>query len=137
MIRGPLPSCAGDDQPPQNPSTHDETAGEREDEVEEEKEEKKKGRKVCLDPIHRRKRVWSLLGKSPASIVFPPPHTHTLCTGQLWLCGGLVGLADRFTSIHHRRLTCAFTGRYRRLGHCLSNIMQRWLSVHGNWWSTQ
>lgn len=136
MIRGPLPSCAGETQPPQNPSTHVETAGEREDKAEkEEDEQEKKGREVCLDLIHRRKRVGSLVGKSPASVTSPPPphtHTHTLGTGQVWLCGGLVGLADGFTSVHHCWLTCAFTGRYCRLGYCLSNIMQRWLSVHGN-----
>lgn len=56
-----------------------------------------------------------------------------LGTGQVWLCGGLVGLADRFTSVHDCWLTCAFTGRRRRLGHCLSNVVQWGLSVHGDW----
>ena len=56
-----------------------------------------------------------------------------LGTAQVWLCGGFVGLADRFTSVHDCWLTCAFTGRRRRLGHCLTNVVQWGLSVHGDW----
>lgn len=139
MIRGPLPSCAGDTQPPQNPSTHAEIAGDNEDEAEkeEEEEQEKKGRNVRLDLIHRRKEGLESSREKPCLLRAPPSsthtHTYTLDTGHVWLCGGLVWLANRFTSIHHRWLTCAFTGRYCRFGHCLSNIMQRWLSVHGNW----
>lgn len=97
----------------------------------------KKGRGgFCLDLVPRRKEgLESSLRHSPPP-PFPPPrahtHTHVLGTGA-GLCGRLVGLAYRFTSVHHRRLTCAFTGRRRRLGHRLSNVVQRWLSVHGNW----
>lgn len=50
--------------------------------------------------------------------------THMLGTGQEWLCGGFVRLADRFTSVHNCWLTCAFTGWCRRFGHCLSNVVQ-------------
>lgn len=158
MIRGPLPSCAGETRAPQNPSARGvETAGEREDRgrgrgrgrrsdrKEEERERRRKGgREVRLDLIHGRKGggVWSLVrrGKSFASSRAPPPsthaHTHAGHESGVWLCGGLVWLVDRFPSVHHRRLTCAFTGRYRRLGHRLPNIMQRWLSVHGDWRGT-
>ena len=107
------------------------------------KRRKKEGRERGLpgsDPQKKEGLESSRGGKkSPASVTFPPPssHTHTgththRATGQVWLCGGLVGLADGFASVHYCRLTCAFTGRYRRLGHRLSNIMQRWLSVHGD-----
>lgn len=61
---------------------------------------------------------------------FSSLQRHT--TAEVWLCCRLVRLTDWFTSVHHCRLTCAFTGRYCRLGHCLTNIMQWWLSVHGN-----
>lgn len=53
MIRGPLPSCAGETQPPQNPSFHVETAGEREDEAEKEgggAREERKGGSPGSDP---------------------------------------------------------------------------------------
>ena len=123
MIRGPLPSCAEPTQLPQNPSACVETAGKREEE-----ERENKGKEVRLDVIQWKKRVWS-----PCLRHIPPLNIHTLDTARVWLCVSFVGLADRFASVHHCRLTCAFTGRYRCFGHCLSYIMQRWLSVHGNW----
>lgn len=95
--------------------------------------------------IHGRKRVQSLPGKKIPSRFYNHTHTHTqahthtnvhlhtLGTGQRWLCVGLVRLADRFTSVHNGWLTCAFTGGYRHLGNRLSHIVQRWLSVHGDW----
>lgn len=110
------------------------TAESDEDEAEEKRgrrsrEEKRKGGRFAWIWSAEEKRAWSLVKRS---LCLPPSRTRTLGTLQVWLCGGLVRLADRFTSIHHRRLTCAFTGRYRRLGHRLTYIMQRWLSVHGN-----
>lgn len=75
-------------------------------------------------------RVWA-----PVSVMPPSPAQGRAGRwSEAGLCGGLVRLAYGFTSVHHRRLTCAFTGGRGHLGHQgLSNVVQRWLSVHGHW----
>lgn len=94
------------------------------------KKESKKKKRGFGDQLEKNKKTLPPLHSSPPAHALPPG------TGQVWLCGWFVGLADRFASVHHHWLACAFTGRHGRLGHRLSDVVKRWLSVHGDWRET-
>ena len=86
MIRGPLPSCAGETQPPQNPSARVGTAGERgrgQRKRKEEQEKKKEGREGGLpgsDPQKKEGLESSRGGEKalpPSRSLLTHTHTHT------------------------------------------------------------
>lgn len=107
MIRGPLPSCAGETQPPQNPSARVGTAGERgrgQRKRKEEQEKKKEGREGGLpgsDPQKKEGLESSRGGKKalPPSRSLPPPHTHTHTHRALVRCGYVAGLSGLLTGL--------------------------------------